>query len=126
MLHPSYIDLINTVNSTVPEGEAPLVESRYSIVIAAAKRARQLISGQDPMVKMSPGKKPLSMAVEELNSGRLKLSREGEAPEEILSVEEDADMTGRKTEEASKRVSAENEISEEISEEVSEEISIEE
>lgn len=115
MLHPSYIDLINTVNSTVPEGEESLVESRYSIVIAAAKRARQLIGGQDPMVKMSPGKKPLSMAVEELYSGKLKLSREGEIPEEILSVEEDAGVNGQETEEASKRVSAENEISEEIS-----------
>lgn len=111
MLHPSYLDLINTVNSTVPEGEEPLVESRYSIVIAAAKRARQLIGGQDPMVKMSPGKKPLSMAVEELYSGKLKLSREGEAPEEVLSVEEDAVMTSQETEETSKGVFAEEEIS---------------
>ncbi len=91
MLHPSYIDLIQTVNQTVPEGEEPLVESRYSIVIAAAKRARQLIGGQDPMVKMSPGKKPLSMAVEELYNGKLKLSREGETAEEVLPVEENED-----------------------------------
>ena len=87
MLHPSYLDLIQTVNSTAAEGEEALVESRYSIVIAAAKRARQLVGGQKPTV-VGNGKKPLSVAVEEMNCGNLKLSREGEAPEEILLVEE--------------------------------------
>ena len=41
MLHPSYTDLIEAVNSGVEPGEQPVVQSRYSIVIAAAKRARQ-------------------------------------------------------------------------------------
>ena len=41
MLHPSYADLIEVVNSGVEEGEEPIVNSRYSIVLAAAKRARQ-------------------------------------------------------------------------------------
>ena len=45
MLHPSYTDLIEAVNSGVEPGEQPVVQSRYSIVIAAAKRARQLIAG---------------------------------------------------------------------------------
>ena len=44
MLHPSYSDLINVVNSEVEPGEQPIIQSRYSIVIAAAKRARQLLS----------------------------------------------------------------------------------
>ena len=65
MLHPSYADLINVVNSDVEPGEQPVVQSRYSIVIATAKRARQLIAGEDPMVPAS-GKKPLSVAIEEL------------------------------------------------------------
>ena len=47
MLHPSYTDLIEAVNSGVEPGEQPVVQSRYSIVIAAAKRARQLIAGAD-------------------------------------------------------------------------------
>lgn len=80
MLHPSYGDLINKVNSIVEEGEAPLVQSRYSIVIASAKRARQLIDGRVATITAEEGKKPLSVAVEELNAGTLKLSREGEAP----------------------------------------------
>ena len=32
MLHPSYTDLINAVNSEVEPGEQPVVQSRYSIV----------------------------------------------------------------------------------------------
>ncbi len=72
MLHPSYSDLMKVVNSEVEQGEAPIVNSRYSIVMATSRRARQLIGGDDPMV---PGKdkKPLSVAVEELNQGRIKI-----------------------------------------------------
>ena len=46
MLHPSYSELIKVVNSDVEEGEAPVVNSRYSIVLATAKRARQIIDRQ--------------------------------------------------------------------------------
>ena len=72
MLHPSYSDLIDKVNSEVEQGEAPVVNSRYSIVMATAKRARQLISGKEALVT---GKcdKPLSIAVEELNQGKIKI-----------------------------------------------------
>ena len=72
MLHPSYTDLMAVVNSEVEEGEQPVVQSRYSIVIAAAKRARQVIAGSEPLVD-GRGKKPLSMAVEELYKGRVKI-----------------------------------------------------
>ena len=44
MLHPSYSDLMKVVNSGVEEGETPVVNSRYSIVMATAKRARQILS----------------------------------------------------------------------------------
>lgn len=94
MLHPSYVDLMNVVNSTSSD-EEPVVESRYSIVIATAKRARQLIGGKDPLVKMSRGKKPLSMAVEELYDGQVRILSENERlqEEEIigLSSEEEFD-----------------------------------
>ncbi len=72
MLHPSYSDLMNVVNSEVEQGEAPVVNSRYSIVMATSKRAREIIDGDEPMVK-SDGKKALSIAVEELNSAKLKI-----------------------------------------------------
>ena len=37
MLHPSYSDLMAVVNSEVEPGEQPVVQSRYSIVIATSK-----------------------------------------------------------------------------------------
>lgn len=75
MLHPSYSDLMKVVNSEVEEGEAPLVTSRYSIVMATAKRARQLIAGDEAMVDGKEGK-PLSVAVEELDAGKIKILSE--------------------------------------------------
>ena len=72
MLHPSYADLINVVNSGVEEGEDPVVNSRYSIVMATSKRARQIIAGDEELVD-GRGKKPLSVAVEELNQGEIKI-----------------------------------------------------
>ena len=72
MLHPSYSDLMKVVNKEVEQGEAPVVSSRYSIVMATSKRARQLIGGEEAMVE-GRDKKPLSVAVEELNQGKIKL-----------------------------------------------------
>ena len=72
MLHPSYTDLMKVVNSEVEPGEAPVVNSRYSIVMATAKRARQIIAGEEPLVTAKVDK-PLSIAVEELNLGKIKI-----------------------------------------------------
>jgi len=72
MLHPSYSDLMAVVNSEVEPGEQPVVQSRYSIVMATSKRARQIIGGDDTLVP-ADGKKPLSVAVEELYSGKVKI-----------------------------------------------------
>ena len=77
MLHPSYSDLMKVVNSEVEEGEAPVVNSRYSIVMATSKRARQLIGGEEAYVD-AEGKKPLSVAVEELNEARIKILNDEE------------------------------------------------
>ncbi|MEZ3502511.1 MAG: DNA-directed RNA polymerase subunit omega [Lachnospiraceae bacterium] len=75
MLHPSYTDLMKTVNSEVEEGDTPVVNSRYSIVLATAKRARQLIAGEEAYVN-SRGKKPLSIAVEEVGKGFVTIESE--------------------------------------------------
>lgn len=72
MLHPSYSDLMKVVNSEVEPGEAPVVNSRYSIVMATSRRARQLIAGEEPLID-GTGQKPLSIAVEELNEGKIKI-----------------------------------------------------
>lgn len=85
MLHPSYTDLIDAVNSEVEEGEQPLIQSRYSIVIASAKRARQLIAGEDPLV-YSRGKKNLSMAIEELYENKVRIVSEDDGKEDDIEI----------------------------------------
>lgn len=86
MIHPSYVDLMNVVNKGVEEGETPVINSRYSIVMATAKRARQIVDGDAPMIDDVAGKKPLSIAVEELEQEQLKILLQDE--EEVLSYEE--------------------------------------
>ena len=81
MLHPSYSDLMAVVNSEVEPGEQPVVQSRYSIVYATAKRARQIIAGEAPLVKNVKNNKPLSVAVEELYKGKVKIVGDEEISE---------------------------------------------
>ena len=83
MLHPSYTELIKVVNSEVEDGDTPVVNSRYSIVLATAKRARQIIDGKEPM-SMPKIHKPLSIAVDEMNKGLLKIMPESAVEETEL------------------------------------------
>lgn len=82
MLHPSYTDLMKVVNSEVEIGEEPVVNSRYSIVLATAKRARQIIAGDEPLVDDVTGKKPFSVAVEELYNGQVRIVGDEDSLEE--------------------------------------------
>ena len=109
MLHPSYSDLMEVVNSEVVEGEQPVVQSRYSIVLATAKRARQIVAGQDSLVK-GKGKKPLSVAVEELYKGKIKILTEEEAAAlaEEEALRKAAEKEKKAAEEALKEESKEN------------------
>lgn len=72
MLHPSYNDLMEVVNKEVEVGEQPVVQSRYSIVIATSKRARQIIKGSEPLIT-TKNAKPLSIAIEELYKSKVKI-----------------------------------------------------
>lgn len=82
MIHPSYVELMKVVNNDVEIGEEPVVNSRYSIVIATAKRARQIIGGDEPLVENAKGNKPLSIAVEELYTGKVKIMGEDAVSED--------------------------------------------
>ena len=73
MLHPSYTDLMQVVNQDVEEGATKIVNSRYSIVLATAKRARQIIDGSEPLVQSKNDLKPLSIAIEEVNNAKIKI-----------------------------------------------------
>ena len=101
MLRPSYTDLINVVTSEVEPGEQPVVQSRYSIVLATAKRARQIIAGEEPMVPAGPGKKPLSVAVQELYMGKVKIvGDDGEEDEEKENAAGEAELSSEAAEAA--------------------------
>ena len=88
MIHPSYVDLMKVVNKGVEEGEEPVVSSRYSVVMATAKRARQIIAGDEPMVKVKDKQKPLSIAVDEMNQAQLRILTD-EEKEALLAENEE-------------------------------------
>ncbi len=69
MLHPSYSDLMGIINDRSGEN-TDKVESRYSVIIATSKRARQLIEGDEPLTETTTPK-ALSIAVEELYEGKI-------------------------------------------------------
>ena len=86
MIHPSYVEMIDKINEEKDREDAPLVTSRYSVVLATARRARQLVSGAEPFVQASDkyGKprKPLSVAVDEFYEDKVHIVRHQNAAEE--------------------------------------------
>ena len=50
------------------------VDCRYTLVIEASKRARQLVAGAQPLIDPKD-RKPVSIAVEEINRGLLTYRR---------------------------------------------------
>lgn len=92
MLRPSYTDLLEVMTQ---DSEDITIGSRYTIVIAAAKRARQLVDHADPLVNNIKVDKPVSIAVNELYEGKIKVRQgqpavEEEAEEEELLLESDS------------------------------------
>lgn len=79
MIHPSYVELMKIINKNVEEGDEPVVNSRYSVVCATAKRARQIIDHAPTLIDTEENEKPLSIAVEELYEGKLKILTDEEA-----------------------------------------------
>lgn len=70
MLHPSYSEIMDNLNKD--QNSANKVSSRYTIVIAAAKRARQLIDlSQQSPENSAIANKPVSSAVEKIYQGKV-------------------------------------------------------
>lgn len=67
MLHPSYSDLMTVINA---RNDDVNLKSRYSIIIAAAKRARQLVDEKNVL-----DKKAISVAVDELYHGKINIKK---------------------------------------------------
>ncbi|OLS01704.1 DNA-directed RNA polymerase subunit omega [Tissierella creatinophila] len=58
MLNPSFEGILK-------EGD-----SRYTLVMLASKRARQIIEGEKPLID-TDSKKPVSIAIEEILAGKI-------------------------------------------------------
>lgn len=67
------------VNPTIVE-LSEKVDSRYTLVVEASKRARQLVDGAQPLVDPK-NMKPLKIAIEEINRGLLTYERDPEEQE---------------------------------------------
>ena len=95
MIHPSYSELIEAINTNnEDDDESMVLNSRYSLILATSKRARQLIGGAKPLADDVKGKKPLSIAIDELYHGKVKILP-GKHEEEDL-----AEIAGESVEEA--------------------------
>ena len=83
MIHPSYSELIEAINTNnEDDDESMVLNSRYSLILATSKRARQLIGGAKPLADNAKGKKPLSIAIDELYKGKVKILAPEEEDEE--------------------------------------------
>lgn len=94
MLRPTYNDLIDSMNKNREEGELE-VQSRYSVVIASAKRARQIIDGDAPLVKAEEGRKPLSVAIEEISKNLVNVEKGLDYEEEPIHNQDTAESYPR-------------------------------
>ncbi len=59
MINPSVVELLKKA------------ENRYTLVTVTSKRARQIIGGDESLLETESVKKPLSIAVNEVNEGRV-------------------------------------------------------
>ncbi len=64
------------VNPTIVE-LSEKVDCRYTLVVEASKRARQLVGGAQPLIDPKE-MKPLMVAVDEINRGLLTYARDPE------------------------------------------------
>ena len=70
MFEPSAQKLIDVANESILN-ENEKIKSKYTMIIAAAKRARQLVDEKDERVEN--GKNALTIAVEEIESKMVKV-----------------------------------------------------
>ena len=73
MLTPSYSQLMEKINSDKQVDSK--ITSRYTIVLAVAKRARQIIDGADPLAYTHTDR-AVSVAVKEMGEGKIKVHME--------------------------------------------------
>jgi len=83
MFIPSYSDLMDKINATMDLDSK--ITSRYTIVIAAAKRARQIINGAAAFSDNPAAKdRAVSIAINEMETGKIKILPEGLTGEDAI------------------------------------------
>ena len=90
MLRPSYSDILDVITR---DNDDSTIGSRYTIVIAAAKRARQIVDGSEPLVAGAANKKALSTAVQELYEQKVSIMGENAVEEPETETVEAAEET---------------------------------
>ena len=96
MLRPSYTDLLEVLEKNGVNED--ISASRYTIVIAAAKRARQLTEENKPLCEVEVDK-PVSIAVKELYESKIK----------IVAIDDKEEVCEEETEETVEEVVSEEE-----------------
>lgn len=89
MIHPSYYELMDKMNEVNKAEGVPEITSRYFIVLAASKRARQLTDGAEPKVNLN-SPKLLSVAVDEFYEGAVRIVKD-DAPETSADADPSAE-----------------------------------
>jgi DNA-directed RNA polymerase omega subunit len=65
----------DAVDNEVDTNVAPEVDSKYRLIILAAKRSKQLQRGASPRIEIDPQKhKPTRIALEEVMRGKVRFS----------------------------------------------------
>jgi len=77
---------MNVMNSS---GETDnMITSRYTVVIGAARRARQIIDGSEAMVRAGSDK-AVSTAVKEMQQGKVRIRLRGDSPDVAMPIDTD-------------------------------------
>ena len=75
---------MDEIDNSVDGAQSPEVDSKYRLIILAAKRSKQLQRGAQPRIDIDPQKhKPTRIALEEVIRGRVHFSikeEEGKSP----------------------------------------------
>ena len=71
MLHPSYGELIDKINQVNEENGDPKINSRYTLIMAISRRARDLVDGAPKMVEDKYHGRVLSISVAEADAGKM-------------------------------------------------------
>ena len=67
--------VVEAINNMEEQGDQPVLDSKYRLIIVAAQRSKQLQRGARPRVELDPQKhKPTRIALEEVERGKVNFS----------------------------------------------------